>query len=101
MKNKKQRFSDLFYDNRFVLVFSLIAAVVIWLVVVVEFSPEITILSRAFPFRLIIQKLRKISGLSLSEKLSLPLMLQSAERDISLSLTIRLTTLLLPQIQAM
>ncbi len=40
MKRKNQRISDLFYNNRFLLVFSVIAAVAIWLVVAVEFSPE-------------------------------------------------------------
>lgn len=38
---KKQRLSDLFYDNRFLLVFSVVAAVIFWLVVVVEFGVEI------------------------------------------------------------
>ena len=37
---KKQRISDLFYDNRFLLVFSLVTAVVFWLIVVVVFGPE-------------------------------------------------------------
>ena len=34
-KKEKLKISDLFYDNRFLLVFSLLAAVVIWLVVAV------------------------------------------------------------------
>lgn len=38
---KKQRISDLFYDNRFLMVFSVVVAVVFWLVVVVEFGVEV------------------------------------------------------------
>lgn len=38
---KKQRFSDLFYDNRFLMVFSVLAAIAFWLVVVVEFGVEV------------------------------------------------------------
>lgn len=38
---KKQRFSDLFYDNRFLMVFSVVAAIVFWLIVVVEFGVEV------------------------------------------------------------
>ncbi len=41
MKNK-QKISDLFYDNRFLFIFSLIVAVGFWLVASVEFSTEIT-----------------------------------------------------------
>lgn len=41
MKRKNQRISDLFYNNRFLLIFSVVAAVAIWLVIAVEFSPEI------------------------------------------------------------
>lgn len=39
---KKQKISDLFYDNRFLFIFSLIVAVGFWLVASVEFSTEIT-----------------------------------------------------------
>ncbi len=38
---KKQRLSDLFYNNRFLLVFSVIVAIVFWLVVVVELGVEV------------------------------------------------------------
>ncbi len=38
---KKQKISDLFYNNRFLLVFSVIVAVVFWLVVVVELGVEV------------------------------------------------------------
>ncbi len=41
MKKSNRRISDLFYDNRFLLVFSIICAVLIWLVVAVEFGDEI------------------------------------------------------------
>ncbi len=42
MKKKNLRISDLFYNNRFLLVFSIVVAVIVWLVVAVEFSPETT-----------------------------------------------------------
>ncbi len=42
MKKKNQRISDLFYNNRFLLVFSVVVAVIVWLIVAVEFSPETT-----------------------------------------------------------
>jgi len=38
---KNQRISDLFYDNRFLMAFSVIVAVIFWLVVVVEFGVEV------------------------------------------------------------
>lgn len=38
---KKQRISDLFYDNRFLLVFSLLLAIGFWLIVVVEYGVEV------------------------------------------------------------
>ena len=38
-KKEKLKISDLFYDNRFLLVFSLLTAVVIWLVVAVVLAP--------------------------------------------------------------
>lgn len=41
MKKSNRRISDLFYNNRFLLVFSIICAVLIWLVVAVEFGEEI------------------------------------------------------------
>ena len=40
---KKKKLSDLFYNDKFVGVLSLIAAVLIWLVVSVELSPETTV----------------------------------------------------------
>lgn len=40
MKNKNFSFSSLFYNNRFVMTFSLATAVVIWLIVAIQFSPQ-------------------------------------------------------------
>ena len=42
MERKNQRISDLFYNNRFLLVFSVVAAIALWLVVAVEYGPEDT-----------------------------------------------------------
>lgn len=42
MERKNQRISDLFYNNRFLLVFSVVAAIALWLVVAVEYGPEVT-----------------------------------------------------------
>ncbi len=50
MKNSR-KISDLFYNNRFLLIFSVVAAVIIWVVVAVEFSPETTITIRNVPIR--------------------------------------------------
>lgn len=38
MEKNKQRISDLFYDNRFLLVFSVLFAVIAWLIVATEFA---------------------------------------------------------------
>lgn len=40
MKNKKFSLNNLFYNNRFVLVFSLVAAVLVWIVSGLQYSPE-------------------------------------------------------------
>ncbi len=40
MKNRNFSFNNLFYNNRFVMVFSLAAAVIIWLIVAIQFSPQ-------------------------------------------------------------
>ncbi len=42
MERKNQRISDLFYNNRFLLVFSIVAAIALWLVVAVEYGDEVT-----------------------------------------------------------
>ena len=51
MKSSR-KISDLFYNNRFLLIFSVVAAVIIWVVVAVEFSPETTITVRNVPIRI-------------------------------------------------
>ncbi len=38
MERKKQRISDLFYDNRFLMVFSVLFALIAWLIVATEFA---------------------------------------------------------------
>lgn len=40
MNKKKFSLQNLMYDNRFVLVFSVVAAVIIWIIVAIQFSPE-------------------------------------------------------------
>lgn len=40
MKNKKFSLNKLFYNNRFVLVFSIVAAVFVWIISGLQFSPE-------------------------------------------------------------
>lgn len=50
IKNGK-KLSDLFYNNKFLLIFSVVAAVIIWIVVAVEFSPETEITIRNVPVR--------------------------------------------------
>lgn len=40
MKNKNLSLSNLFYNNRFVMFFSLALAVIIWLTVAIQFSPQ-------------------------------------------------------------
>lgn len=62
MKIKKQRISELFYDNRFLLVFSVIAAILIWLVVAVEVS-ETTNVVRNVPVRIDYSRIEENLGL--------------------------------------
>lgn len=40
MRNRNFSFNNLFYNNRFVMFFSLAAAVIIWLIVAIQFSPQ-------------------------------------------------------------
>jgi len=42
MKREELTLNKLFYNNRFVLFFSIILAVVIWLIVAIQYSPEVT-----------------------------------------------------------
>ena len=53
MINKKRKLSDLFYNNRFLLVFSVVAAIVIWIVVAVEFSPETKVTIKNVPIKVL------------------------------------------------
>ncbi len=45
MERKKQRISDLFYDNRFLMVFSVLFALIAWLIVATEFAETQTTIS--------------------------------------------------------
>ena len=49
MERKKQRISDLFYDNRFLMVFSVLFAVIAWLVVATEFAETQNTISNVCP----------------------------------------------------
>lgn len=60
---KKQRISDLFYDNRFLLVFSVVAAVAFWLVVVVEFGVEVEKEIKGVPVSVDFEKIENDLGL--------------------------------------
>lgn len=60
---KKQRISDLFYDNRFLLVFSVLAAVAFWLVVVVEFGVEVEREIKGVPVSIDYEKIENDLGL--------------------------------------
>ena len=51
MINTKRKLSDLFYNNRFLLIFSVVAAIAIWLVVAVEFSPETKVTIKNVPIK--------------------------------------------------
>ena len=48
-----RKLSELFYNNKFLLIFSVVAAVIIWIVVAVEFSPETEITIRNVPVRVV------------------------------------------------
>ena len=61
MKNK--RFSALFYNNKFVFVISVLAAVIIWLVVSAELAPETTVTVRNVPVTIDYSTVQKKLGL--------------------------------------
>lgn len=63
MKNKKFRISDVFFNNRFVMVFSAVAAIIIWLVVAVEFSPEVTVIVKNVPVTIDYSNIKNNLGL--------------------------------------
>lgn len=60
---KKQKISDLFYDNRFLFVFSVIVAVSFWLVASVEFGAEITETKTGIPVQIDYEKIEDNFGL--------------------------------------
>lgn len=60
---KKQKISDLFYDNRFLFVFSVIVAVGFWLVASVEFGTEITETKTGIPVQIDYEKIEDNFGL--------------------------------------
>lgn len=62
-KKEKLKISDLFYDNRFLLVFSLVTAVVIWLVVAVVLAPEKTVTVKNVPVTIDYAKIEESFGL--------------------------------------
>ena len=62
-KKEKLKISDLFYDNRFLLVFSLLTAVVIWLVVGVVLAPEKTVTVKNVPVTIDYAKIEQSFGL--------------------------------------
>lgn len=53
MIKKKRNIGDLFYNNRFLLVFSVCVAVIIWFVVAVEFSPETKVTIKNVPIKVV------------------------------------------------
>ncbi len=60
---KKQKISDLFYDNRFLFVFSLVVAIGFWLVAVVEFGAETTNVIKGIPVQIDYAKVENNFGL--------------------------------------
>ena len=52
MKKRKLPISKLFYNNRFAMVFSIIVAVIIWLVVALFFSPEVERVIKNVPVKI-------------------------------------------------
>lgn len=62
-KKEKLKLSDLFYDNRFLLVFSLVTAVVLWLVVAVVWAPEKTVTVKNVPVTIDYAKIEETFGL--------------------------------------
>lgn len=53
MIKNKRKFGDLFYNNRFLLIFSVLAAIVIWTIVAVEFSPETQVTIKNVPIKVV------------------------------------------------
>ncbi len=63
MINKKRKLGDLLYNNRFLLVFSVCVAVIIWVIVAVEFSPETKVTIKNVPIRVVAAGLDEDSDL--------------------------------------
>lgn len=63
MIKKKRNLGDLFYNNRFLLVFSVCVAVIIWIIVAVEFSPETKVTIKNVPIRVVAAGLDEDSDL--------------------------------------
>ncbi len=63
MKNKKFNTDNLFNNNSFLMVFSAMLAVMIWLVVAVEFSPEVTVTVKQVPVSIDYTTISKSLGL--------------------------------------
>lgn len=63
MIKKKRNLGDLFYNNRFLLVFSVCLAVIIWIIVAVEFSPETKVTIKNVPIRVVAAGLDEDSDL--------------------------------------
>ena len=51
MSKSNRKVTDIFFNNRALLIFSVVAAVIIWVIVAVEFSPETQITIRNVPVR--------------------------------------------------
>lgn len=51
MKKSKFTLNDIFYNNRILLVFSVIVAVIIWVVIAVEYTPETTVTIKNVPVK--------------------------------------------------
>lgn len=60
---KKQKISDLFYDNRFLFIFSVVVAVGFWLFASVEFAAEITEVKTGIPVQIDYEKIEDNFGL--------------------------------------
>ena len=52
MKKSKFSLNNIIYNNRILLVFSVLAAIVIWLVIAVEFTPETTVTIKNVPVKI-------------------------------------------------
>ena len=60
---KKLKISDLFYDNRFLLIFSVVVAVGFWLFASIEFAAEITETKKGIPVQIDYAKIEENFGL--------------------------------------